>query len=108
MTKLEQMQAKLVSLIKTMQDHLDADRLDEAEQVKNEIVTLKNKMDQQIFVDELETETFKKTAGTVPQNNQAKTSANFIRVCIKKFSNKTITPEENELLMQNSLLLPTT
>ena len=56
MTKLEQMQSKLASLIRTMQDHLDADRLDEAEQVKTEIIGLKNKIDQQIFVDERNSE----------------------------------------------------
>ena len=44
MTKLEQMQSKLASLIKTMQDHIDADRLDEAEQVKTEIISIKNKI----------------------------------------------------------------
>lgn len=108
MTKLEQMQNKLASLIRTMQDHLDADRLDEAEQVKAEIISLKNKISQQIFVDELEAETFKDKAKNIPQNKETKSSANFVRACIKKFSSKTITPEENELLMQNSLLLPTT
>ena len=108
MTKLEQMQSKLASLIRTMQDHLDADRLDEAEQVKTEIIGLKNKIDQQIFVDELESESFKDKAKDIPQNKQTRSGASFIRACIKKFSNKTITPEENELLMQNSLLLPTT
>lgn len=108
MTKLEQMQSKLASLIKTMQDHIDADRLDEAEQVKTEIISIKNKISQQIFVDELEAETFKETAKTIPQNQQTASNADFIRACIKKFSNKTLTQQENELLVQNSLLLPTT
>ena len=108
MTKLEQMQNKLASLIAAMQNHLDADRLDEAEQVKSEIVSLKNKISQQIFVDELEAESFKESAKNIPQNKQTAGSAGFIRACIKKFSGKTLTPQENELLVQNSLLLPTT
>lgn len=108
MTKLEQMQNKLASLIKTMQDHLDADRLDEAAQVRDEIKTLKNKIDQQIFVDELEAESFKETAKTIPQNKQTKSSASFVRACIKKFSNNPISEDEREILIQNSLVLPNT
>lgn len=108
MTKLEEMQNKLVNLIKDMQAKLDADRLDEAEQIRDQIKTTKNKIDQQIFLDELEAENFKKKAKEMPLNRQTQTSASFIRACIKKFSNKPITPEENDLLVQNSLLLPTT
>ena len=108
MTKLEQMQSKLASLIKTMQDHIDADRLDEAEQVKTEIISIKNKISQQIFVDELEAETFKETAKTIPQNQQTKSSASFVRACIKKFSNNPISEDERDILVQNSLVLPNT
>ena len=108
MTKLEQMQNKLASLIRTMQDHLDADRLDEAEQVKAEIIGLKNKISQQIFVDELEAETFKDKAKEIPQNKQTKSSANFVRACIKKFSNQPVTEDEKDILINNSMLLPNT
>ena len=52
MTKLEEMQNKLVNLIKDVQAKLDADRLDEAEQIRDQIKTTKNKIDQQIFLDE--------------------------------------------------------
>lgn len=108
MTKLEEMQNKLVNLISDMQKKIDSDDLDGAEQIRDQIKALKTKIDQQIFVDELEAEDFKAIAKTIPQNKQTADSAGFIRACIKKFSNKTLTPQENELLVQNSLLLPTT
>ncbi len=108
MTKLEEMQSRLMNLITDMQQKLDADRLDEAEQIRDQIKALKNKIDHQIFLDELESQNFKEKAKEIPQNQQTTTSANFIRACIKKFSNKVLTPQENELLVQNSLLLPTT
>ena len=54
MTKFEEMQAKLATLITTMQAHLDADELDKAEAVKADIVSLKDKMDKQAYLDSLE------------------------------------------------------
>jgi len=108
MTKLEEMQNKLMNLISDMQQKLDADRLDEAEKIRDQIKALKNKIDNQIFLDELESQSFQKKAKEIPQSKQTAASANFIRACIKKFSNKALTPQENELLVQNSLLLPTT
>ena len=108
MTKLEEMQNKLVNLISDMQKKIDSDDLDGAEQIRDQIKALKTKIDQQIFVDELEAEDFKATAKTIPQNKQTKTSANFVRACIKKFSNQHISEDEREILVQNSLVLPNT
>ena len=108
MTKLEEMQNRLMNLLTEMQQKIDADKLDEAEQIRDQIKALKNKIDQQVFVDELQSESFKDKAREIPQNDQTKTNANFIRACIKKFSNQTISDSEKDILVQNSLLLPNT
>lgn len=98
MTKLEEMQARLASLITTMQAHLDNDELDKADSVKSEIETLKNKLDKQLYLDNLEMPN-KTNVPSPPLDSKTKENAGFIRACIKKFSNRPLTEIENALLM---------
>lgn len=103
MTKLEQMQNKLSQLIKDMQNKLDADDIEGATAVRDEIKTLQDKISAQIFIDEATQNELKtKTVNTTPADSQTKENASYIRACIKKFTNKPLTEVEN------ALLLPTT
>lgn len=102
MTKLEQMQNKLAALITNMQKQLDADCLDEAERIRDEIKTLKNKINAQIFIDEADAEVLKNKSTTAHADTQTKENASFIRACIKKISNKPLTSVENSLLIPTS------
>lgn len=102
MTKLEEMQNKLASLITTMQSQLDSDQLDEAEQTKNEIKNLKNKISAQIFIDEAAAEGLKHKSTAAPVDPQSKENANFIRACIKKFSHRPLTEIEDSLLLPSA------
>lgn len=102
MTKLEEMQNRLAELISTMQNHLDNDRLDEAENIKAEIKKLKNKIANQIFIDEASEEGFKSKGVTPAADSQTQENASYIRACIKKFSGKPLTEIENALLLPTS------
>ena len=102
MTKLEEMQIRLSNLIKTMQEHIDSDKLDEAQAVKDEIMKLKVKIEDQIFIDELESEEFRGKSKEIPLNDQTKENASFIRAAIKKISGKPLTEVENALLLPNT------
>ncbi len=102
MTKLEEMQAKLAALLKTMQDHIDNDELDKADEVKAELDRLADKIEKQKLVDKF-TEQNKDPESIAPTVvDKTKENASFIRACIKKFSNKPLTEVED------ALLLPTT
>ncbi len=98
MTKFEEMQASLATLIKTMQAHLDNDELDKADSVKSEIDSLKKKLENQAYIDSLEMPENKKNPAT-PVDSESKESTGFIRACIKKFANKPLTSAENALLL---------
>lgn len=101
MTKFEEMQARLAGLITTMQAHLDADELDKAEAVKADIVSLKDKMEKQAYLDSLEVPESSGRQGmpSDPADGKTKENASFIRACIKKFSGRTLTPAEDALLL---------
>ena len=101
MTKFEEMQAKLATLITTMQAHLDADELDKAEAVKADIVSLKDKMDKQAYLDSLEfpDPPDKHRMPSDSADGKTKENASFIRACIKKFSGRTLTSAEDALLL---------
>lgn len=101
MTKFEEMQAKLATLITTMQAHLDADELDKAEAVKADIVALKDKMDKQAYLDSLEfpEQNYKQSLPSDSADSKTKENASFIRACIKKFSGRRTTPAEDALLL---------
>lgn len=96
MTKTEEMQTRLTSLIKTMQNHLDKDELDKAEAVKAEITALQDKIEKQRYIDSIEMPV-KTNVPVSPTEN--KSSANFIRACIKKFAGRPLTDIENALLL---------
>ena len=102
MTKLQEMQAKLASLLTVMQDHIDKDELDEADKVKDDLDKLADKIEKQKLVDKL-TEQNKIPDG--PQHSapaptdKTKENASFIRACIKKFSSKPLTEVEDALLL---------
>ncbi|MBP3380695.1 MAG: phage major capsid protein [Ruminococcus sp.] len=102
MTKLEEMQARLASLLNTMQEHIDKNELDEAEAAKAELDKLADKIEKQKLVDKL-TEQNRipgKPAETAPgEAGKAADSASFIRACIKSFSGKPLTDAENSLLL---------
>ena len=102
MTKLEEMQNKLASLITTMQSQLDSDCLDEAERIRDEIKTLKNKINAQIFIDEAAAKGLKHKSTAAPVDPQSKENANFIRACIKKFSHRPLTEIEDSLLLPSA------
>lgn len=102
MTKLEEMQNRLSALISTMQAQLDADELDKAENTKAEIKTLKNKIANQIFLDEVSEKGFKNKSTKTTSDSQTKENASFIRACIKKFSGTPLTEIENALLLPTS------
>lgn len=102
MTKIEEMQAKLATLIETMQAHINDDKLDEAEKTKGEIQSMQNKINAQLFVDGIDLDSTKDKVPALVQTENNGESANFIRACIKKFSNKALNEREN------ALLLPTT
>ncbi|MDE6833191.1 MAG: phage major capsid protein [Ruminococcus sp.] len=98
MTKLEEMKARLATLIRNMQEYLDNDALDEAETVKNDIDALRNKIEKQMFLDKLEMPD--KSAVPAPlSDNSDRKNVNFIRSCIKKFAGKKLTDAENALLL---------
>lgn len=109
MTKLEEMQSKLASLLTAMQDHIDNDELDKADSVKAEIDKLADKIEKQKLVDKLTQE------NEIPEEpvsvsdsfkDKTKENASFIRACIKKFSGNPLTEAEDSLLCPQ-LLLPT-
>ena len=93
---------KRAKLITKMQDALDSDKLGEAEEVKKEIERLNEKIDKQIFLDELNSKEFEKDAAKISANANTKETASFIRAAIKKISGKPLTDVED------ALLLPTT
>ena len=64
MTKLEQMQMKLSQLVTDMQSKIDKDDIDGATAVRDEIKALQDKIEAQIFLDEIQNKNFKKKAGT--------------------------------------------
>ena len=98
MTKLEEMKARLATLIRNMQEYLDNDALDEAETVKNDIDALRNKIEKQMFLDKLQMPD--KSAVPAPlSDNSDRKNVNFIRSCIKKFAGKKLTDAENALLL---------
>lgn len=99
MSKFEEMQAKLATLITTMQAHIDNNELDEAEKTKSEIVDLKDKMEKQSFLDALEISKQEIPQAKNEGASASKESASFIRACIKKFSGKPITEIEDALLL---------
>ena len=101
MTKFEEMQAKLATLITTMQSHLDSDELDKAETVKAEIVSLKDKMEKQAYLDSLEIPepTNNQNMPSDPADSKTKENASFIRACIKKFSGRKLTAAEDAILL---------
>ncbi len=96
MTKFEEMQARLATLIKTMQEHIDNDELDKADSVKSEIGSLKKKLENQAYIDSLEMPENKKIPAPPADSKE---NASFIRACIKKFANKPLTDFENALLL---------
>ncbi|MCM1315747.1 MAG: phage major capsid protein [Prevotella sp.] len=98
MTKLEEMKSQLTMLIKKMQSHLDSNELDKAETVKNEINELRNKIEKQIFIDNLEMPE-KSAVPAQPSDSTDRKNVNFIRACIKKFAGRKITESENALLL---------
>lgn len=105
MTKLEELQARLASLLKVMQDHIDNDELDKADETKAELDKLADKIEKQKLVNKLTEQN--KIPGEPAQKtpeiaDKTKENANFIRACIKKFSGKPLTDAED------ALLLPTT
>ena len=102
MTKLEEMLSKRSALIAQMQDHIDSDKLDDAEQTKKEIETINAKIEKQIFIDEMNSREFEKDAAKNPPSKSAKDNASFIRAAIKKIGGKPLTEAED------ALLLPTT
>lgn len=110
MTKIEEMQAKLATLINAAQDHLDKDDNDNAEKTMKEIKALKTKIDNQIALDELNKtlETPEPKGKGKPNDNvddkQAKNSANFIRACLKKIAKKPTTEKEDALLLPTTAL----
>lgn len=102
MTRLEEMLSKRAALIEQMQSHIDADRLDDAEQKKKEIEIINAKISKQIFLDELNSHEFEKDAAAITPSRKTKEDASFIRAAIKKIGGKPLTEAED------ALLLPTT
>lgn len=98
MTKFEEMQIQLNSLIENMQSHLDNDELDKAETVKSEIEKLNDKMKNQSYLDSFEMPNTTKVPAS-PDDSTTKENASFIRACIKKFSGRRLTEAENALLL---------
>ncbi len=98
MTKLEEMKSQLTMLIKKMQSHLDSNELDKAENVKNEINKLRNKIENQMFLDNLEMPA-KSTVPAQLSDSTDRKNVNFIRACIKKFAGRKLTEAENALLL---------
>lgn len=98
MTKFEEMQARLATLITAMQEHLDKDELDKADSVKSEIDSLKDKLDKQLYLDSLEIPV-KTNVPAPPVDGRDKENAGFIRACIKKFAGRPLTDIENALLL---------
>lgn len=98
MTKFEEMQARLATLIDKMQKHLDDDELDEAENTKNDIDALRNKIEKQTFLDSIEMPA-KSSVPSSPSDSTDRKNVNFIRACIKKFAGKKLTEAENALLL---------
>ncbi len=98
MTKSEEMQSQLATLIDKMQAHLDSNELDKADSVKKEIDALRNKIEKQAYLDSLEMP--KPTKVPAPaSDSKGKENASFIRACIKKFAGKPLTEIENALLL---------
>ena len=102
MTKLEQMQMKLSQLATDMQSKIDKDDIDGATAVRDEIKALQDKIEAQIFLDEIQNKNFKKKSPDIPVDDKTKENASCIRACIKKFAKQPLTEVEN------ALLLPTT
>ena len=102
MTKLEQMQMKLSQLVTDMQSKIDKDDIDGATAVRDEIKALQDKIEAQIFLDEIQNKNFKKKSPDIPVDDKTKENASCIRACIKKFAKQPLTEVEN------ALLLPTT
>lgn len=98
MTKLEEMQSQLTGLIDRMQSHIDSNELDKAESVKNEINSIRNKIEKQTFLDSIEMPK-KSAVPTPPADSSNRKNVSFIRACIKKFSGRKLTEVENALLL---------
>lgn len=98
MTKFEEMQSQLATLIDKMQAHLDKDELDKADSVKKEIDALRNKIEKQAYLDSLEMPKSSKAPAPV-SDSKGKENASFIRACIKKFAGRPLTEVENALLL---------
>ena len=105
MTKLEELQARLASLLTVMQNHIDNDEMDEADKTKAELDKIADKIEKQKLVDKL-TEQNKipgEPAKKAPEiADKTKENASFIRACIKKFSGKALTEAEDALLLPST------
>jgi len=98
MTKFEEMQSQLATLIDKMQLHLDSNELDKADSVKKEIDTLRKKIENQAYIDSLEMPKQSKVPAPA-SDSKGKENASFIRACIKRFAGKPLTEVENALLL---------
>lgn len=105
MTKLEELQARLASLLTVMQNHIDNDELDKADETKAELDKIADKIEKQKLVDKLTAQNKipekPETAGTETAD-KTKENAGFIRACIKKFSGKSLTEAEDALLLPST------
>ena len=96
MTKMEEMLSSKRALMQSMQDALNADKLDEAKEFKDKITALNDKISMQQIIDD------ESKPAPVPANSAVEDkNASFIRAAIKKFTNRKLTD------MENALLLPT-
>lgn len=102
MTKLEELKTKKAALIANMKAHLDADEIEKAKSIRDQIADINSKIDIQEIVDKEEREALDNKAKKIGSEDKTEENASFIRAAIKKFSGRSLTETEN------ALLLPTT
>lgn len=106
MSKIEEMQAKLAVLINMVQDHLDKDEDEKAEQTMKEAEALADKIEKQKKLDKLSTglKIPEKSDNASPEDSHSKDkeNASFIRAALKKLSGTKLTEAEDALLLPST------
>ena len=99
MKKIIEMKAKLEELKKEVQDLLDAGKIEEAKAKMEEAKRQKAAVELQEQLDEEERNNLKNKAGQNTSDSKTKENANIIRAMLKKVTGRTLTEQENALLL---------